>query len=218
MKSIFVLAIVPIIYFFLSLLMVNREAHFTKYQSQLLQVMFLWLLVAIIEIIFTRERTAHSFYTFIPPLAYFISHYLLLIRRKRIAELMLWLFMIGLIGMNWAAVNRKIVAINYDSLFMTRPTYSPFLKDKKLMVLDNQLQLFYNNRMAGYFLNWDLSKSIFEKPEYFENIILIEQSFQQDPPDIIVDKRDLMKAVLERIPKLQAEYKREGINYYKVSN
>ena len=45
LKSILILGSVPIAYFFFSLFMLNREAHFTKYQSQLLQVMFLWLIV-----------------------------------------------------------------------------------------------------------------------------------------------------------------------------
>jgi Family of unknown function (DUF6427) len=216
LKSILILGSVPIAYFFFSLFMLNREAHFTKYQSQLLQVMFLWLIIALVEVVITRERTPHSFYTFIPPLAYFISHYLLLIRRKRIAEIMLWVLIIGLVTMGWAARTGRIKAIDYRTLFPLESPYESAIKEKRILVLDDGLSIYTQNKMASYFLNWNLSKKVFEHPEYFENITLIGQSFQIDAPDVIIDKNDLMKNVFERIPKLKLQYKREGKLYRKI--
>jgi hypothetical protein len=216
LKSILILGIVPIAYFFFSLFMLNREAHFTKYQSQLLQVMFLWLIVALAEVVITRERTPHSFYTFIPPLAYFISHYLLLIRRKRIAEAMLWVLIIGLVTMSWASRTGKIKAIDYVGLFPNTSAYQSIIKDKRVLVLGDDLGIYNQNKLANSFLNWNLSKEIFEHPDYFQNAILIDQSFQKDAPDVIIDKGDLMKQVFERIPRLKAQYKREEGLYIKV--
>jgi hypothetical protein len=218
LKSILILGIVPIFYFFFSLIMLNREAHFTKYQSQLFQVMFLWLTVAIVEMIITRERTPHSFYTFIPPLAYFISHYLLLIRRKRIAEAMLWVLVIGLVVMSWAARSGRLKAVDYTSLFYKESPYQLMLKEKRILVLENDLGIYAQNKMASYFLNWNLSREVFEHPEYFENVTLIDQSFQKDAPEVIIDKNDLMRNVFERIPRLKLQYKREGDFYKKISN
>jgi hypothetical protein len=216
LKSILILGSVPIAYFFFSLFMLNREAHFTKYQSQLLQVMFLWLIIALVEVVITRERTPHSFYTFIPPLAYFISHYLLLIRRKRIAEAMLWILIIGLVTMGWAARTERLKAIDYLALFPGESTYQSTIKEKRVLVLDEGLGIYIQNKMASSFLNWSLSKEVFEHSEYLENITLIDQSFQQDAPDVIIDKNDLMKNVFERIPKLKLRYKKEGKLYRKV--
>ena len=218
LKSIFVLGIIPITYFFFSLIMLNREAHFTKYQSQLMQVMFLWLMVALVEIFITRERTPHSFYTLIPPLAYFITNSFLLIRRKRVAELMLWILIIALSMVSWASLNGRITPVSYASIFMRKMNDGTSFKDKRILVLENEVSRYSQNRMAGYFLNWNLSKQIFTHPDQFENVILIYQSFQQDPPDIIIDKENLMNAVLERIPILKTKYKKEGNFYYKISN
>jgi hypothetical protein len=218
LKSILILGSVPIAYFFFSLFMLNREAHFTKYQSQLFQVMFLWLIIALLEVFITRERTPHSFYTFIPPLAYFISHYLLLIRRKRVAEAMLWILIIGLVTMGWAARTARIKAIDYLALFPAESTYQSTIKEKRVLVLDEGLGIYTQNKMASYFLNWNLAKKIFEHPEYLENITLIDQSFQQDAPEVIIDKNDLMRNVFERIPKLKLQYKREGDLYRKINN
>jgi hypothetical protein len=217
LKSILILGSVPIAYFFFSLFMLNREAHFTKYQSQLFQVMFLWLLFALLEVVITRERTPHSFYTFIPPLAYFISHYLLLIRRKRIAEIMLWILIIGLISMSWAARTERIKAIDYLALFPSASPYQSTIKGKRILVLDEDLGIYAQNKMASYFLNWNLSKEVFEHPEFFGNIVLIDQSFQKDAPDVIIDRNDLMKNVFDRIPRLKPLYKREGELYRRLS-
>jgi Family of unknown function (DUF6427) len=214
--SILLLGSVPIIYFFLSLFMLNREAHFTKYQSQLFQVMFLWLVVALIEIVITRARTPHSFFTFIPPLAYFISHYLLLIRRKRIAEIMLWVFIIGIFTVSWTAQTGRFKKIDYAGLFAKTSLEESTIKDQQILVLDEDFGIFKQNRLATPFLNWNLSKEIFEHPDYFENVMLIERSFQKGAPDVIIDKNDLMKPVFERIPRLKALYRREGGLYRKI--
>lgn len=57
------LSAIPISYFFFSLIMLNREARLTKYQSQLLQIMFLWLLIAIVEIIVAGNMAPHRVIT-----------------------------------------------------------------------------------------------------------------------------------------------------------
>lgn len=98
-KGLFVLVAIPLAYFVFSIFMVNREARFTKYQSQLMQVMFLWLLFSFIQVLVARQVSPASLVLFIPPLAYFISHYLLLIRRKWRAVLMLWLFLGGFLAL-----------------------------------------------------------------------------------------------------------------------
>ncbi len=217
-RSILVLAIVPILYFVLSLFMLNREAHFTKYQSQLLQVMFLWLLVAAVENVATRARTPHSFFTFIPPFAYFISHYLLLIRRKRIAEMMLWIFLVGLLSMNWATRKGKVSLVNFATLFPSASPDLPVIKEKRVLVLGDEFGVYSKNQMAGYFLNWNLSKGIFEHPEFFQNVVFIDQCFQQDPPDVIFDKQNLLHPFLEKIPRMKSQFRQEGDKYYRINN
>jgi hypothetical protein len=213
-----VLAIVPILYFVLSLFMLNREAHFTKYQSQLLQVMFLWLLVAAVENVATRARTPHSFFTFIPPFAYFISHYLLLIRRKRIAEMMLWIFLVGLLTMNWATRKGKVSTVNFATLFPSSTPDLPMIKEKRVLVLGDEFGVYSKNEMAGYFLNWNLSKEIFEHPEFFQNVVFIHQCFRQDPPDVIFDKQNLLQPFLEKIPRMKSQFRQEGDKYYRINN
>jgi hypothetical protein len=202
-------------FFFFALIMLNREARFTKYQSQLLQVMLLWLAVGFIEIGFTRELTPHSFITFVPPLAYFLSHYILLIRRKWIAESMMWIFLISTIGISTASRLNKIKPVDYTRLYAKPSKYESFIKGQRVLILGDDLGIYKNNKASSYFLNWGLSKKIIQDPDYFENIILVQDSFEKDKPDVIIDEKGLMEKIFVRLPALKAQYERSGFIYLK---
>jgi hypothetical protein len=215
MKSLFVLATVPGAYLVFSIFMLTREARFTKYQSQLFQVMFLWLAIAIVQAWITPGRTPHTFITFIPPVAYFVSYYLLLIRRRWIAETMLWIFIFGIVATNLAAGENLIKAIDYSSLFPESSAYAQQVTQKKVMIVGNDLSLLRSNRLSGYFLNWDLSKKYFEEPDYYENVIKVSEALTSDPPDVIVDEKGLMGPFIERIPLLKTTYRKEDGIYWR---
>jgi hypothetical protein len=218
MSSIFKLGSLVIFYLLSSWFILNREARFTKYQSQILQVMFLWLVLACVEIIFTRERTPHSFVTLLPPLTYFVSHYLLLIRRRWIGEMMLWSFVIGVPLLSLLGRNGTFSSIDYSKLEIPALKKNLVFKEKKVLVLSDDFSVYKNNQMASYFLNWNLSREVFDHPEYFENVIWVSDSFDEDLPQIIIDPQDRMKKFFDRLPNYKNRYRREGELYKLISN
>jgi hypothetical protein len=214
-KGIIILAAIPIAYFVFSLVMLNREARFTKYQSQLLQVMFLWIVIAFFEILVTQGRSPHSFYTFLPTLSYLISHYLLLVRRKWLAEVMLWVFLGGIILTSTLARNGSIKTVNYQTFFPKESTHS--ITNKKVLTLSPDFGIYQKNTSASAFLNWDLAKPIFEEPDYYENVVLVDKAMQ-DLPDVVIDENDYLQRYLNRIPHLKMQYRKDGVYYYRISN
>jgi len=214
-SSLFWLSLTILVYFFFSIMMLSREARFTRYQSQLLQVMFIWLLIALLNIVIARERTPHCFITLAPSLAYFISHYLLLIRRRWIAEMMLWLFIVTIVGIASFARWGKLSSIDYSTMLVKNQVKDTEVKGKKILVLSDRMDLYQNNEMAGYFLNWNLSKEIFELSHYYHDLVLINESFQKDPPDIIIDEQNRMKTIFSRLPLIAKQYERKGNRYEK---
>ena len=215
-KGFFMLAWVPVLYFVFSLIMLNREARFTKYQSQILQVMLLWLIIAFVEIIFTRERTPHSLLTFVPPLAYLISHYHLLIRRKRIAETMLWLFLIGIVSMSYWSRSGKLNTFQVQSFMPTAAKHS--LTGKKVMVLSDELSVYQHNTIASSFINWNLVQPILQDASSYENVVMVNELFRNNRPEVIIDPENYLAKFLQRIPSLKQQYKREGDYYVRISN
>jgi hypothetical protein len=212
-KSLLVLGILPIIYFVSSLFMMTREARFTKYQSQLFQVMFMWLLCCLVEVFLTRQLSPHSLVIMIPSLAYFFSHYLLLIRRKWIAEGMLWILIAGVISMNLLALRGSIDSVDYSKMFVKAPARAIPVTDKKVMVLGDDLSVYRNNQLGGYFLDWRVSEPALNV-QYYENILVIDEMFREVPPDVIVDQRGIFRDLMMRIPSLAKQYRKQGDNLY----
>jgi hypothetical protein len=197
---------VPLGYFVFSLFMLTREARFTKYQSQLFQTIFLWLAIALIQLWLMPARSPHSLYTLIPSLAYFISHYLLLIRRKGIAELMFWIFFSGIMVVSTMSREGLVKAVDYGNVLAPTSPYDSTVTGKKVMVLSQDRSWYRNNTMAGYFLDWELSRRIIEAADEYDNIILVNKSLEEDTPDLIIDPENKLGPVLERLPKWKEKY------------
>ena len=218
MKGLFILAAVPLSYFVFSIFMMNREARFTKYQSQLMQVMFLWLLFSFIQVLVERQVTPASLIVFIPPLAYFISHCLLLIRRRWRAELMLWVFLGAIISVNFLSRSGRIEGVDFQHLFPRKGNEAYPVSGKKVMVLGDNMALYQHNSLGGCFLNWELSKPIFEDMARYDHVEIVSSCFSGYPPEVVLDKENLMKAVMERVPSIALQYRKEGQVYRRINN
>jgi hypothetical protein len=216
LKTLLTLITIPIIFLALAFFKLNLEGRFTKYQSQLSQVVFLWLFFSVIHAFIAKELTPHSFIIFLPSATYFISHYFLLVKRKVLAEYLLGFFLVGIVGLAMLGKFNFLPMVSYDQLFVKK-NEGP-IKHKKLMLLATGLENYQSNKLAGYFLDWELSKEIVNGADYYEDIIFIKKMFDNDPPEIILDPQDKMKAFFDRIPSLALQYKRDGNTYTKVNN
>lgn len=210
------LAIIPLVYFVFSLFMLTREARFTKYQSQLFQVMFIWMLYSLAEVMITRELTPHSFITTIPCLTYFFSHYLLLIRRKWIAETMLWLLIVSVVGVSNLALRGSFEKIDYSKMFAVESRYAQTVRNKRVMVLGDDLPLYAHNTLGGYLLEWRVARDVVENTDHYENVIRLHEQFRKDTPEVIIDEQNLFPGIAARIPALQKMYvKSNGVYWLK---
>jgi hypothetical protein len=187
--------------------MLNREARFTKYQSQLVQGMFFWMIFSVLQILYSKELRPQNFITLIPPLSFYLSHFLLLIRRRRFAEMNLWVLLIGIVAMNYLSRYGKIQGVSYANLVVQDSQRYAHIRDKRVLVLDDDLAVYKYNVPAPAFLNWTLSQEIFGQPGYYENVARVYQAFKKDPADIILDPKNLMPAYMVRIPELQKQYR-----------
>jgi hypothetical protein len=216
LRTMLVLIAVPGFYFIISLFMLTRDARFTRYQSQIFQVLFLWLIFASIELLLEPAIAPHTLMTFLPPIAYFISHYLLLIHRRRIAEYMLVLFLAGVLIVNLAAYNGKIKEVDYSGFFAKPSQYASQIKGKRVMVVGDDIGLYRWNSLGGSFLDWELSKDYFGNPDVYENIIKRNDAFAEDPPEAIVDELNMIAPLFERLPRVRKMYRKEGSVYWRI--
>jgi len=212
--SMLLLSVVPGMFLLFSFFMLNREARLTKYQSQLSQVMLLWIIISLAVVVISGNVAPHHLITLVPPLSYFISHYILLIRRKRLAEITIWVFITAMVAVLYSTRYEKLKSVNYSDLYPKESAHSA-INDKQVLLLGEDWGLLKNNRLAAGFYDWQLTQPIFSELNYFDHVVLIDRAFEDAAPDVIVDKENRMMEVFKRIPRIQALYVREGDLYIK---
>lgn len=206
--SFWVLTALPLTYLFFSLIMARRDARLTKYQSQIFQVMVFWLITAILQIVFSQERTPQSFLVCLPPAAYFINHYLLLINRKWLAETMLWLLIVGTITIASLAARNNISVVDYSPLLAKQVNEK--VSNRKVLILADAPGYWLTNKPAGIFLEWRLAESVLKQPEYYQHVLAVADNFQNDAPELIYDPKNYLTPFIKHLPKFYQQYSRDG--------
>ncbi len=217
-KSMVILSSIPLAFLLLSFVVLNRESRLTKYQSQLVQLMFLWTLFAFAHAFFTHDFRPQSFIALIPGFSFFITHLFLTIRRKRFLAIGFWIFFLGITAPYYLIKYKIIDAVSYDELVAKAPP-AGWVEGKRILLLGNEIEGYRKNKLATPFFNWELSAEIFEQPDRYKHIITINKYFERDAPEIIIDNNSLMPKVFERLPQWKEKYKRTADgNYTLISN
>ncbi len=213
--SLLVIFAVPMLLLVASFVRINQRARFTNYQTRLTQVMFVWMVFAILFIIVSTTYAPNTFVVFVPVVAFFLSHYLLLIRRRFISEIIFSLFLMTTVLVNHGTAFKFFFIENYIDLSAYRVADGQTeLADKKVLVLDNNLNAYINCKPATPFLDWHMVEDLFTNLDYYDNQTIIYDGFSQDMPDIVIDPNGVMPAVLSKMPILAEKYSKKGERYY----
>jgi hypothetical protein len=213
-RGILMLGLIPLFYFAVSLVMLNRLARFSKYQSQLLQSIFLWVGFGFIYFLFCRDFRPQTTIVLIPAFTFLFTHFLLLIRRKKFAEMNTWIMLIGIVTISYLARYNRLGSVNFQNLFVTAPEVS---SGGTIFVLEDRISYYSKNKPATPFINWKLARETFEHPEYYESITDVYSAFTNELPDRIVDKDNLLPPFFERMPDVKKRYRKKGIMYEKIA-
>jgi hypothetical protein len=195
--------------------MLRRDARLTKYQYQIAQIMFLWLVLGLAEAYLNPMRTSQALLVCLPPFVYYVSHYFLLIKRKWIAEATVWVFLIGTIGMVSISSGKLVKAVDYSSLYI-KESHETKIEGMKILVMGDDLQPYLNNKTSSYFLDWKLFQTVFSEPGIYKHVIVVADAFSTDPPEVIMDPENNFSGIIKYIPAIRQRYRRVGNNYIRV--
>jgi hypothetical protein len=214
LKSLLILSSVPAVFLVIAFFALNRGGRLTNYQSQVLQAMFMLFVVALVQIFFTSDLRPQSLLPLMVPISFFLTHFLLMIRRRKFAEMNTWIFMLGIVGIMYLARYQKIVSVDYSRLMAGASSLE--FSSKRVLVLDDDPQAYVDNTIAPALIDWRLSKEIFDQPDYYDHVLLINRLFMNDPPEVIIDPENRMEKFFERIPRLRAQYKRAAQGHWEM--
>lgn len=186
----------------------NQKIKSTGQKAQ--QTNLIWIFTGILAIFTLPATASNNVLFFLPALAYFSLNSFFLLKKYWVRELMLWL----LIGLTY-------FSLQWDWKLQANKRIKPSeisLRNEKLMVLGPQIEAYRYNQMAGPFVNWELSKTIFDELDQFKTIVLLDQYMTQDPPTYIYDPMGKFKRVQNYLPYLQKRYQETNLHLYKRVN
>lgn len=214
-RSLLALSAIPVFYLAISLVMLQREARFSKYQSMLLQLMFLWIGFSMIYLLFCKDLRPQSLIVFTPAVTLLITHFLLVIRRRKFVEINGWVLLLGVVTIAYLERYDKLDWVDEKQLLVEAEREDVY-KNRRVLVLGDARGYYVSNTLATPYLNWSLSQGIFSEPGYYENLVHVYRAFKTDPPDVVIDRESYLKPFLDRMPEVAAAYQRQGDVYVRV--
>lgn len=208
--------LIPSIFLIASFFKIFRDGRFIVYQSNTQLLMLFWLLAAFVTLFVTNEFAVYQLILFVPPLGFFMTHFILLTRRAILAEAYVWLLLVALIFVNYNSlygIFSKLQMVSYKEIkLVTKENFR--LANKKVLVLGDEIAYYQNNYCTVPFLNWQLSRQDFDNLNRYDALVRIASALSKNYPDVVVASPSLMKTLQQRIPLLRDEYflqQEEGI-------
>jgi hypothetical protein len=211
-RTLMAISAIPIVYLFFAIVKVFRQSGFSNFQIRLQQIMFLTLLVGFLMFLLSKNKAPFQLVVFVPPTAFFIAHYFMLLRKKFWRELLFLLYFFLVFTVNWGSFYNVIPVelINKEALFVQETHWKDMVAGKRILVLGDNITLYKNAQLATPYLEWSLAKIHFHALEYYDNVTAVYKNIMMDTPEIIVDMEGIMPELVSRIPVLNHMYVRES--------
>ncbi len=207
---------VPLLFFILSLFSVVQRGRFTVFQANLSQFMMIWVVFGVVYVFLIRIAVPANLLIFVPPVAYYMSHYFLNIRRRWLAEIIFSLFLVSAVLFNLGTFfgfffTKEV--INTRNYIVESSPYADKTQGKKVLVLGPDQAPYLNARPATPFLEWNLAEEIFTELNYYDNLSRIADGLYSDMPEVIIDEQKIMPSLSRKIPELKGYTSSDGTVY-----
>lgn len=206
-----IIGITPLVFLIISVYRLGRYKRYTNQQSKLQGVMGIKIVAALATLLLVRQLAPYHLLYFVPPVAFFVTHFLLIIRRILIAELVAVGLAFLLIFNGYALLFNffSLQQVTHSDQLMIQPTaYDDLVAGKKVLMLGKQINIYQKARLATPYLNWSLASKQLTNLDDFKNVSFVYDAFRNDMPELIIDESGLMPRVFERIPAIAATYEK----------
>lgn len=198
----------PVAFLALTVLHTITHAPGLNYQAKILQLMLIWLPVAVVVTIIGKKISTQALLLFLPALAYFGTAFFLQIRKAVIRETFFMVFFSGIILMRFLTFLGWIPPLQIkltDLLVNPAPKYAT-IQGKNLLVLNRDLNYYQYNQLTSPYLNWDIAKEDFNELDTYQAVFKIYQNIARHSPDYIVADPRLMQELQYKIPNAFGAY------------
>ncbi len=199
----------PVIFAILGFLKILNYGRYTNFQSRVQQVLALYLGGCLLSVGLMAYLAPMQFVIFTPGLAYFAVYFFETYTRKKWIPEVMFVVFAGGVGLLFyltlmPAFSNSIVKLENLTV---KPVQLPAeIRNKKILVLGEGVGEYLNNYPATAYLNWNLSRFDLENLNNYNNVINILRNFEKDPPEYLIDRKNLAPTLFKRIPALARQY------------
>lgn len=207
--GLFLSILVPFILLVLSIVKILQDGRYINFQVKIQYVMFYFLLAGVLGLFISKDFSTYQLIVLIPSLAFFVAHYLLTIKNWIVAEGTALLVVLAIIFNFLMTYNGWIFFgeyASYQGLKVPPSNYSQLTEDRNIWVVGDGLQHYQNSTLATPFLNWHFASDRLKEPAYYDNITLIYDRMLQDLPEVIIDEKNVMQDVFDKMPTVGSQY------------
>ncbi|MEQ9402103.1 MAG: DUF6427 family protein [Cyclobacteriaceae bacterium] len=196
--------------FLLSIFKSISASRLTNFQQRVQQVIWFMFLGGVSCFFLTNLSSGLELVFLTPLLAYFITHYFMLLKRRIFKSVMPGLVVFGLLGYNLFAYNSLLNSV------LVQEVNAP---SANILVLDEDFAYYLNKESGSPCFSKPLCQSAFQGLGYYETATNIYKWLIKANPDLIIDKIGVVPELFDRFPLIEKKYEKTDEGYYgKISN
>lgn len=209
-QQIFIVFAPAIVFGIIGLWSVSRSNKMRAHAQKVFQSNLIFLITSFLALFTLPGLSRVNLIFFLPALVLFGLNSFLLFKAFWQKELIFWVLLLG----TFTSLSIQTKSNQMDRLIADRLD----LRNERLMVLGPQIEEYQNNKMVGPFLNWELSKYLFEGINEYKNVIILSDILKKDPPNYIYDPEGKFQILTTFLPKLKSQYQKVNQHLYQKIN
>ncbi len=211
-SEIFIIVAALLGVFVLSVFKTFFSARLTIFQQKIQQVLWLMFFATIACFMLTNKKAGLELILLTPVIAYFLTFYFLLLKKRFFIWIMPGMIVFGLIGFSLYAYDQLVKQLEVE------PTATIY-EDEKVMVLGENLDYYSTAKAYSPTFDITISRKAWEGLDYYESASSIYKMLEKGDADIIVDRMEIVPSIFSRYPLIRNKYRQDSDDRYrKISN
>lgn len=187
-------------------LLLLQGGSFTNYQTRSQQAFVFMLIFGLVGIFFQEEISIYSLAPLWAVMSFFITHLLWLLASKWFKEILLVVFCVIGIGVNYVFLLEKIPFAWQKYISNVKRVIIPEVKGEKIWFLGKQWEYYLHNQLATPYFHYELSERHLKYLDYYDVQAEVYDKIEQDLPTLIAGNRALITKLFQRLPGLAQRY------------
>lgn len=189
------------------------NSRYNGWQSRIHQITLLGVLFGFVAFMISPYKIPMQLYGMLPFLAILVAGFFLHLKGTYRPEIAFIAVSAIVLLIQYQGV-KPIIGNGFkhiEGLRVSQEDPPSIIKGKKMLIIGERIDEYQYGQQVTAYLNWGLSKKDLAEPNDYESVVNIFDNFRQSPPEVIIDKENVIPTIFMRIPELAKDYKKSEI-------